>query len=67
MLVVKVSRLRPDGQLEPLVASADQQLGRRVLEMIRESIGGNDVDGHHSEADTCATARRPRRRPRSRP
>jgi hypothetical protein len=39
MLVVKVSRFRP-GQLEPepVIASADQAVARKVLELIRESL-----------------------------
>jgi hypothetical protein len=39
MLVVKVSRFRP-GQLEPepVIASADQELCRAILALIRERL-----------------------------
>ena len=39
MLVVKVSRFRP-GQLEPepVIASADQEVARMVIRLIRESL-----------------------------
>ncbi len=39
MLVVKVSRFRP-GQLEPeaVVATTDQEVARKVVELIRESL-----------------------------
>ena len=39
MLIVKVSRVRP-GQLEPepLVATVDQEVARKVIELIRQSL-----------------------------
>jgi hypothetical protein len=50
MLVVKVSRFRP-GQLEPepVIASADQAVARKVLELIRESLSREVQDGRVSQ------------------
>jgi len=46
MLIVKVTRIKP-GQLEPepVVASADQAVARKVLELIRESLSREVQDG----------------------
>jgi hypothetical protein len=46
VLIVKVTRIKP-GQLEPepVIASADQAVARKVLELIRESLSREVQDG----------------------
>jgi hypothetical protein len=45
VLIVKVTRLKPgQSEPEPVVASADQAVARKVLQLIRESLAREAQD-----------------------
>ena len=55
MLIVKVTRIKPgQSEPEPVVASADQTVARRVLQLIRESLAREE---EHDEPMTKLSAR----------
>jgi hypothetical protein len=51
VLIVKITRIKP-GQLEPepVVATADQEIARKVLQLIRESLAREE--GHDKPMTT---------------
>jgi len=55
VLVVKVSRFRP-GQLEPepLLVTVDQEVAKRVVELIRESLSREVRDGSVTTVSPCS-------------
>ena len=48
MLLVKVVRINPDRpDPEPVVATADPEIARAVLQLIRESLSREEVQHEH--------------------